>query len=501
MAISFNSIPNNIRVPLFYIEVDPSRAGTSQVDGPVILPGEMSSVGTSSPDLIVPVSSVGSARSLFGPGSPLARTAEKYLELNSAQQLFCQPLAELASGTASTGTIVIAASSAVAGTIPLYVAGQKVAVSVSVGQTATQIGDALVSAIGANSDLPVTAVNSTGSVALTAKWKGISGNDITLRNGYYGLAGGEETPSGVTVTITAMASGAGVPSLIGGIAAFADDRYDYNGFPFTDATSLNAIRDEFSFADSGRWGWIRQLYGHIFAAKRGSYSDLLSFGLSRNDGIISTLSLEAKTPAPFWEVIGSLTARVSRSLQLDPARPLQTLTLPNILPAARGERFTWSERNALLNSGMATQTVNKAGEMQIERLITMYQTNSFGQNDDALLDVQTLATSAYVQREMARIITTKFPRHKLANNGTRFGAGQAIVTPNIVKAELVAFYRDLEDRGLVENGDIFKNNLIVERNAGDPTRLDVQFPADYVNQLRVFAVQNQFRLEYNRLAA
>ena len=44
------------------------------------------------------------------------------------------------------------------------------------------------------------------------------------------------------------------------------------------------------------------------------------------------------------------------------------------------------------------------------------------------------------------------------------GAGQAIVTPKIVKAELVAQYREDEFNGLVENATAFKANLIVERD-------------------------------------
>ena len=48
----------------------------------------------------------------------------------------------------------------------------------------------------------------------------------------------------------------------------------------------------------------------------------------------------------------------------------------------------------------------------------------------------------------------------------------------------------------MENADLFKEYLIVERNASNPNRLDVLFPPDYVNQLRIFAVLNQFRLQY-----
>jgi hypothetical protein len=40
-----------------------------------------------------------------------------------------------------------------------------------------------------------------------------------------------------------------------------------------------------SFGDSGRWGWARQLFGHLFAAKRGEYPDLVLWGETFNDPI------------------------------------------------------------------------------------------------------------------------------------------------------------------------------------------------------------------------
>ena len=44
----------------------------------------------------------------------------------------------------------------------------------------------------------------------------------------------------------------------------------------------------------------------------------------------------------------------------------------------------------------------------------------------------------------------------------------------------------------------FKNNLIVERDPNDPNRVNVLYPPDLINQLRIFAVLAQFRLQYNR---
>ncbi|EPA3132951.1 phage tail sheath C-terminal domain-containing protein, partial [Yersinia enterocolitica] len=69
--------------------------------------------------------------------------------------------------------------------------------------------------------------------------------------------------------------------------------------------------------------------------------------------------------------------------------------------------------------------------------------------------------------------------------------------PNVIKGEMLSVYRQLERAGIVENFELFKQYLIVERNADNPNRLDVLFPPDYVNQLRVFAVLNQFRLQYS----
>ena len=138
-----------------------------------------------------------------------------------------------------------------------------------------------------------------------------------------------------------------------------------------------------------------------------------------------------------------------------------------------------------------------SGVLQIERAITTYQKNTFAQNDVSYLDSETLHTAAYVLRYLSQAITSKYARHKLANDGTRYGAGNAVVTPSVIRSELLAAYATLESLGIVENREAFQDHLIVERDTLNPNRLNVLFPPDYVNQLRVFAVLNQFRLNYS----
>ena len=106
------------------------------------------------------------------------------------------------------GEIDFTASATVkAGTIALYIAGDRVAVTTSDDDTPTEIGDAIVAAITADDDLPVTAVNAIGVVTLTSKSGGTFGNDISI---LFNLNAGEELPSGVAATITNMSGGAGV---------------------------------------------------------------------------------------------------------------------------------------------------------------------------------------------------------------------------------------------------------------------------------------------------
>src|SRR5262245_7209350 len=206
------------------------------------------------------------------------------------------------------------------------------------------------------------------------------------------------------------------------------------------------------------------------------------------------MALEHAVPSPVWEVSAAYAAVAAMAFSNDPARPLQTLEFEGILPASKHERFLLTEANDLAATGAATQQVDPNNKMMVLRETTTYQLNMYGQADDAYTDMTTLATLSRLLRTQKQQITTKFPRYKLADDGTLFGPGQAIVTPKIIKAELVAEYEVDMFNGLVENADVFADNLIVERDSRNPNRVNVLYPPNLVGQLRIFAVLAQFRL-------
>lgn len=498
MSISFNNIPANLRVPLFYVEMDASQAGYFTQNNRTLLLGQKLAGGSALANTPYLVSTTDQAKALFGVGSMLARMHAVYRLQDAIGEVWCIALADAGAGAAATGTITATGPASAAGTIALYIAGQRVQVGVSAADTATVIAASIAAAINAATDLPVTAAAVAGVVTLTCRWKGLTGNDIQVLDSFRASAGGEALPTGVALAYTGsnfLTGGTGNPVLAGNaIPAMGDEEYDFIIHPYSDSSNLDALDAELNDT-TGRWSYSRQIYGHAYTAQRGTLAALQAAGVLRNGQHHTIAGIDVDTPAPAWEYAAAFGGENAKAISVDPARPTQTLPLNGILAPRPGKRFLFTERQTLLNYGIATSVVS-SGTLLIERAITTYQKNALGQADPSYLDSEVLHQSAYVMRYLRSKITTKYPRHKLANDGTRFGAGAAIVTPAVIRGEIVAAYGELELAGIVENMAAFKANLIVERNATNPNRLDVLFPPDYVNQLRIFAVLNQFRLQY-----
>ncbi|MDR2573472.1 MAG: hypothetical protein LBC94_03865 [Desulfovibrio sp.] len=367
--------------------------------------------------------------------------------------------------------------------------------------SAIDMATAVAAAVSVDGTLPVTASASEGVVTFTAKHAGEWGNDIDVRLNYYT---GEETPEGVQIAFAGadhgldlnmvngsptlpcevaamlgatsayyaaidparplqtlpltgymppkesqgmkLQNGSGNPEVQNVFAALDDTHYHIFSLPYTDAANLMAIKEELA----NRWGPLKMIGGVAMACFYGTHSKTGELGDSHNS--------------------------------------------PHLLINGTGGPWTREERNLLLWDGIATAYEDADGVMRIERMVTTYKENSLGAPDRAYLDVETIFTLEYLRYDIRAYFTRKYPRHKLANDGTMYGQGQAIITPKVAKAECVAWFAMMEEKGLVEGMAQFKKDLIAERNMDDECRLDIYLPPDLVNQLRILAIQLGFRL-------
>ena len=363
--------------------------------------------------------------------------------------------------------------------IALYIAGRRIAVAVDDGDTASEVATKVNDAIGDVQGLPATASATAAVVTVTARNAGLS-LDLDVRVNHQP---DEVLPDGVTVTIAATA-GTTDPDIDEIIAVLGEQKFDLIATPYTADADIGDLEDELE----DRWSASRQLDGD--SSRRFSWHGHASHHI-RQCAQQSALDL-----------YGTCRTRPTRRGKL---RLLPSARLPPPLPQTRPARFRpcnsgafshpalpsvapFAEANGLLTDGMATLYTDNGGNVRIQRAITTSQTLNSVPNT-AYLDLNTLLTLSFLKQNFRQRVQSKWPRHKLADDGSNIGPGQPVVTPSVGRAEAVAWFREMEASGYVEGGDQFKTDLVVERNSSDPNRLDFLLPPDLINQLRVIGVR------------
>jgi phage tail sheath gpL-like len=489
MSIPFNTIPIDLRVPGTYIEIDSSKAvqGLSGIPARLLIIGQKLAIGTQPALEPVLIGSIDQARNLFGAGAQIthmieaARLANPFTEIHAIAQV------DANASVKAKATITITGTSSGNGILSVMIAGRLVQANVISGDNAAAIALSLAAAINEDVNLPVTATVGTGAsthiVEIEVKNAGLHGNKIDVRLGDTPL------PSSVSMTLGAMQSGAGNPDINAVFQAIGDEWYTDLAVAYTDSSNITKLETHLL----GLFSPLKMLDAHAYIGVSGSHSDLMTYGSARNNPHLSIIGAYG-SPTPPYEWAASLAAQATFYSKQDPARPFQTLPLTGIIAPKIKDRFTFEQRNLLLNNGISTFTVDNGGQVLIERLITTYQENAQGTKDAALLDMNTVKTLSYLRYDVAWLMKTRYPRYKLADDGTAFARSEKVVTPSVIRATLIARFKLWEEKGLVENITQFKNDLIVERDAEDRGRLNALIPPDIVNGLHIFAGLIQYRL-------
>lgn len=490
MSISFDQIPSATRVPFTYVEFN----NTGAITGPLrkvyknLIIGQKLSGGTAQILKDYTITSEAQAAQLFGEGSMLYNMIKAFRANGSSLNLVAIAVDDNAAGVAATGSVKFNGTSTGAGVLNTLVGGQKVSMLVSVGDAPATMATNFAAKINALK-LEVTAVvdgTDTAKVNLTARHKGEVGNTLSIVFNYYD---GEVYPDGVSApTVVALASGAGNPDLEDLISALPEQQYEAIISPYIDAANLTAIDAELE----RRWGPVLQATGIVYIAKSGSFSDIETFGNSKNSKALVCFEAHATPSAPHI-VAAAMTAVVMGSISIDQARPLQTLQVRGIIPAKKVDLFKMEERDLLLYDGIATHKTDEFGNTFLERVITTYKKSNTGADDPSYLDILTVYTLDYLRYDFKNRINLKYPRHKLASDGLKVVPSNTI-TPSVAKAEAINIYKDWIDLGLVENLEAFMAGLIVERDSTDVNRLNWLLTPDLMNQLMINGVQIKFIL-------
>src|SRR5579871_5117527 len=134
--ISFSTIPQNLRPPLFYAEFSTVKNANNQFNQMSLLIGQ---TVNPQPAAVTPVSSVALAQQLFGRGSQLALMVAAYRAIDLVGELWVLPLADDGAAAKAVGSFLLGGAPTAAGTLACYVNGTAVPVPVTAAESLASI--------------------------------------------------------------------------------------------------------------------------------------------------------------------------------------------------------------------------------------------------------------------------------------------------------------------------------------------------------------------------
>lgn len=515
--IPFNEIPADNLVPIFAVEINNERASKP---GPMpwknLLIGQaVGAITGSTPDAekkwrpntdntgkLVRVMESDQADSLFGRGSQIALMAKNFLKNAPYMELYCLALADepVESGQpADAGkakvTLTFAGPATESSSLYLNIAGQAVTVSVIDGDEAATIAANVKAKIDSLVDLPVTASVSTNVVTITAKNKGAAGNDLAV---FLNFNEGEKTPAGVSITefastdVIKLAGGSGdteftaenVGNLIEGtwFNAIAINQGDN-----TNTGNVAYIKEKLD----ERWTAMKQQTGVLFYCVGGDMTAEIASGNVRNSQVLCLPGLPDSPTAP-CNIAAAVMGACAASALNDPALPLSNVAVKGVVAPKRAKRLGVKSRNAILKAGVAALFVGDDGTVYLSRTVTTYKYKANGASDISYRQLETVFTLSFLRWDWNNYLSGKYPRAKLADDGNEFGPGQVVMTPKKGMSELLTRYQDWMKMGLVQNFDLFKQNVVVQLDSNDPNALLFLAPANLIKQFFISKTLLQF---------
>lgn len=452
-----------------------------------------------------------SENTLFGLRSMLAQMIRAGKKENKVTQFDAIPLDDGA-GTPATGTIVIVGTATADGSLIVTIGSEKnhkYTIAVTSADTPTVIGDAIAAAITADTKVPVTAANVTGTITMTAANDGTLGNDIGIS-----ISG---TVTSVTHSVTVMTAGATDPTLTSIFDAIGEKRYQTIIWPYSaDTAELRTLLDARFNVDNKIQDGIGITASQDSLSNHTTLIDALN---SQNltyicDKLEAETSYKAAAQFELSPVKSSIFGAI-RALRLTdgasisqyvittngpldafggPAlasKPYFNTSLPNLPLIQTGRGWTDTEIGTLFTSGGSVLGQNPAGSAAIVgEIVTTYKTDSAGNADISFKFMNYVDTASQCREYFSNNLRTRFAQSRLTNGDVIKGRDMA--NDLTISSFCEKLYLDLSgpDFVLLQTGEtavkFFKDNLTVVLDLANG-KATITMTVPLVTQLREIA--------------
>lgn len=474
MAQLTSIIDTSFKVPRAFVKVSlgvgARSPGSSAMK--VLLVGSMTSSATVAAGELKLLAGEQDAKTYFGAGSELHCAARAFFKNNPIGSCYAVAMDDSSGGGVSTKAFVFTGTATGDGSIYIWLNGEQFVVPVVVGDTATVVGDKIVSAINGRSELPWTAANVTGTVTVSSKNKGTRFNWITTRSFKGGAAGISHT---VVTGKTSGGTDTGAnPTTQLDLVATAE-RFHLIVSGFLDATNLS----KFKTTTSSNAQPITGKRGRWIACHPDTLTNAISVADSVNDARGELLWCEAPEALPI-EVAAAYAGAHTAKRSSDRAANTDGMELLSIKTRySAADRPTVSEQNTALNNGL-TPLNDDAGVVRAVRAVTNYHQDGSGNDDFSILDTHYVEVSDFIGDAIEQSFSSSFAGFKLGVDGAD-GAPPfpGVATPKSVKDWIVSILRTYEGKQIV-NVAALVPSIVVEADPSTPGRLNAEVPVDVI---------------------
>ena len=442
------------------------------------------------PTTPVDVTSALEVAQLVGFGSPLHEAAKQLFPLNGdgvrSVPVRMYPLQAGASAAAAAGDVTFVGTSTRQIVFQVRVGGVlSESIVVPSGTAAAAMGALVDPAVDNVLDMPVTSAPTSGTdgVDLTAKWLGVTGNDIGIELINF------PTDAGLTATITAMAAGAVAPDVtvaLNQVGTRWESMLINAAAPYDDATTNNA----FMTWGEGRWLPLGKRQAVVFnATSETDRNTLITHGDTRRLDRINVVAAMPGCKSTPWAMAAREVARVALTANNRPARDYGSQVLSGLIPGTDAEQFEYTDRDLLVKAGISTTEVRN-GAITISDTVTYYHPEGdplpayrFVKN---IVKLQQTTYNVRINFETAR-----WDGAPLLLD-TDFTTDEDAVKPKTARATAAAIVDGLADAAIVGMRDETKSGIRAQINTQNPDRLDLVIPWKVSGNANQIAITQEF---------
>lgn len=439
----------------------------------------------------VEVTSAQQAGQLYGYGSPIHRIMS-ILRPSSGGVVGGIPTivyAQAAAGgsAAKVMTATATGTATASGTHTLVISGRtgiagvNYDINIVTGDTATQIATKAKDAINAVLGAPVSATSALGVVTATAKWTGLTSQDISITVDTNG------TSLGVTWAVAQTTAGSGTPSVAAALDSFGANwnTIVINSYGTVTATmaaleAYNGIPDPNT--PTGRYtGIIMKPFIAITGSTAENPSSITDTRLNDVTIAIAPAPLSAGLP---MEAAANMAAIYARTAQDTPHKDVSSmyyLDMPT--PVSIGAMANYDNRDAIVKKGCSTVDL-VGGRYQVQDFVTTYHPlgevpPQFRYCRNLMLDFN--IRFGYYLLEQINVVD-----HVIAADSDDVTAS-FVVKPKQWKGIVSAYATDLAKRALIADVAFMQDSIVVSISGTNPDRLDTTFSYKRTGTARISA--------------